>query len=349
MLLKSTFSLLSLALAFSTQALAQEWTVNKWDPAFKFENSEKITYTALDKASKKWKLCVVFPHLKDPYWAATNYGVASHAKKLGVAMDLFEAGGYPNLDKQIEQVKNCAAGDYDAILLGSVSIDKMTPTIVEAAKSKPVFATVNYVQGDGITGMVSVDWTNMGRAAGDYFKTTYPKGGTPVKVAWIPGPETAGWVKVTDKGFREAIADSAVELVTTKYGDTGADIQAAFVAEVLEEHPDVQYIAGNAVAIESALSVLRRKKIDSVSLVADYFTPAMYRGIRRGKLASAPSDSAALQGVLSVDQAVRYLEGKTIAKHIGPVIFNVTKDNFKSFPVDESLAPSDFKNVFSVK
>ncbi len=336
--------------AFAFSAQAQEWTVDSWDPAFDFSSApKKIQYQALDKASQKWKLCVIFPHLKDPYWVATNYGVATHAQKLGVAMDLFEAGGYPNLDKQIEQLNACAAGDYDAILLGSVSVDKMTPAVIEASKSMPVFATVNYMKPDGLTGMVSVDWTDMGRAAGDYFKSKYPKGGAPVKVGWIPGPETAGWVQVTDKGFREMIADSSVELVVTKYGDTGSDIQATFVSEILEEHPDVQYIAGNAVAIEAALSVLRRQKVDNVALVADYFTPAMYRGIRRGKISSAPSDSSALQGMLSVDQAVRHLEGKTIATHIGPVIFNVSKANEKSFPVEESLAPSDFKNTFTVQ
>lgn len=345
---KLLLPLLSLALAGT--AHAQQWTVDTWSPAYDFSNSpSKLQYQALDKASKKWKLCVVFPHLKDPYWVATNFGVATHARKLGVAMDLFEAGGYGNLDKQIEQIQNCAAGDYDAILLGSVSVDKVTPAVVEAAKSKPVFATVNYMNPEGLTGMVSVDWTDMGRAAGEYFKNTYPAGSNPVKVAWIPGPETAGWVQVTDKGFREVIADSSVELVTTKYGDTGSDIQAAYVSEVLEEHADVQYIAGNAVAIEVAMSVLRRKNIVNVALVSDYFTPAMYRGVRRNRIASAPSDSSALQGMLSVDQAVRHLEGKTIANHIGPVIFNVTQENYKSFPREESLAPSDFKNTFKVE
>ncbi|MCF8479864.1 MAG: TMAO reductase system periplasmic protein TorT [Rhodospirillum sp.] len=329
----------------------ETWTVDQWSPSYDFSNNPKeTTYSSMEKASKDWNLCVVFPHLKDPYWVATNFGVVDQARKLGVRADIFESGGYPNLDKQIEQVKHCAAaGTYDAILLGTVSYDLMTPTVVEAAKSIPVFATVNQIQGDGLSGMVAVNWVDMGRAAGRYFVEQHPAGSTPAKVAWIPGPETAGWVKFTDKGFREVIKDAAVDLVTVKYGDTGNDIQKTLVEDTLDEFPDVEYIAGNAVAIEAAMAIVRQRGLTGkVKLVADYFTPAIYRGVRRGVIVSAPTDSAALQGVLSVDQAVRFLEGTSTADHIGPVIFNVDTTNVQDFPVAESLAPSEFTPVFSV-
>lgn len=343
--------LFCVAITFSLTASAtQSWDVSRWDPAYDFTQSPSdATYSPLDRASKKWKLCVVFPHLKDPYWVATNAGVMSHAEKIGVSVELFESGGYPNLDRQIQQVKNCAAGDYDAILLGTVSHDKMTPTVKEASKSMPVFATVNQIQPDGISGMVAVNWVDMGRAAGQYFAENYPKGSKSVKVAWVPGPKTAGWVKFTDRGFREVVADTAVEIVTTKYGDTGSAIQRELVEDVLDEHPDVEYIAGNAVAIEAAMSVVRQRKLKGkVKLVADYFTPAMFRGVKRGLISSVPTDSAALQGVLSVDQAVRYLEKTVIADHIGPVIFNIDKSNVRSFPISESLAPTSFKPTFKI-
>jgi hypothetical protein len=36
-------------------------------------------------------------------------------------------------------------------------------------------------------------------------------------------------------------------------------------------------------------------------------------------------------------------------EHVGPVIFTVTKANVKSFPLEESLAPSDFTPTFTVE
>ena len=47
--------------------------------------------------------------MKDAYWLAVNYGVAEEAKRLGVKMNLVEAGGYTNLNKQISQIEDCVA------------------------------------------------------------------------------------------------------------------------------------------------------------------------------------------------------------------------------------------------
>lgn len=328
----------------------QSWTLHQWDPPYDFNNEPSLVeYTALESATQNWNLCVIFPHLKDPYWVATNFGVMQHAEQLGISVTLFEAGGYPNLEEQLALFQDCVDGGYDAILLGTVSHSEMTPAVVAAAESVPVFATVNQIQADGLSGMTAVNWVEMGRAAGRYFQEQYPAGSSPVTVAWVPGPETAGWVQFTDAGFREVVDGAAVEIVSVKYGDTGREIQQELVEDVLDEFPDVDYIAGNAVAIEAAMSVVRQRGLqDQVRLVADYFTPAMLRGVRRGVIASAPTDSAALQGVLSVDQAVRYLEGAVIADHVGPVIFNVDSDNVRDFPVDESLAPADFEPTFVV-
>mgnify|MGYP001545263147 CR=1 FL=1 len=37
--------------------------------------------------------------------------------------------------------------------------------------------------------------------------------GRPVKVAWFPGPQNAGWVMAGDAGFREAIQGGQIEIV----------------------------------------------------------------------------------------------------------------------------------------
>lgn len=222
---------LSVLLTKAAFAGETEWTVTRWMEPFDFASETKsIGYSALAKASQKWKLCVVFPHLKDPYWVATNYGVVHHAERIGVSVDLFEAGGYSELEEQKRLVRKCADDGYDAILLGTVSYDEMTPTVVDVSETIPVFATVNAIKGDGVTGMVAVDWTDMGRAAADYFVQKFPKGAAAPSIAWLPGPENAGWVTFTDTGFREVMENSAAEISAVYYGDTGADVQRALVA-----------------------------------------------------------------------------------------------------------------------
>ena len=41
--------------------------------------------------------------MKDAYWLGVDYGVVDEAKRLGVSMNLVEAGGYTELNKQISR------------------------------------------------------------------------------------------------------------------------------------------------------------------------------------------------------------------------------------------------------
>ena len=41
-----------------------------------------MDYQPLDKASKVWDICVSFPHMKDAYWMAVDYGVVAESERL---------------------------------------------------------------------------------------------------------------------------------------------------------------------------------------------------------------------------------------------------------------------------
>ena len=51
---------------------------------------------------------------------------------------------------------------------------------------------------------------------------------------------------------------------------------------------------------------------------------------------------------MSIDQAVRILEGKPYLKHVGPKIYVIDKSNINSFDYASSLAPADWKPIFTV-
>jgi protein TorT len=175
----------------------------------------------------------------------------------------------------------------------------------------PVLATVNDIDDIGITAKSGVSWTTMGRVTGEYLAQRHGAGTDPVTVAWFPGPMGAGWVDFIETGFKQGLKDSAVEVVVTKWGDTGKEIQRTLVQEVLESHPRVDYIVGNALMAEAAVSTLRNRNLqDRIKIVSTYFTPAVYRGIRRGRILAAPNDAQVMQGRISIDQAVSILEGR---------------------------------------
>ena len=100
--------------------------------------SQKVVeYSPLAKASKPWNICVLFPHMKDTFWVAVDYGVVEEAKRMGVNMTLYQAGGYENVPKQLSQFDDCMAGNFDAIIVGPISeagLDKKFAEGVKAGK-----------------------------------------------------------------------------------------------------------------------------------------------------------------------------------------------------------------------
>jgi protein TorT len=340
-----------IALVAPVAANGQEsWSVDAWSPPFDYAGKPaRVEYQPLEHAAKPWRICASYPHLKDSYWLSVNYGMVEQARRLRIALHVVEAGGYPNLERQIGQVRECAK-HADALVLGTVSYNGLTATIREIAAQMPVIAAVNDVNDDGITAKAGVSWIGMGAAVGRYFAERHPKGSPPVKVAWFPGPQGAGWVTFVEAGFRPAIADSAADIVAVKWGDTGFEVQLLLIEEVLEEHPDIDYIIGSAVTADAAVSLLRAKGLTGrIEILSDYFTHGTFRAIKRGKVLAAPTDSPVLQGRIAIDQAVRALEGSLTIIHAGPSIEVVDRSSIDKVRIEESLAPAWFKPTFDVE
>lgn len=321
-------------------------------PAVPFDDDSPtatIAYQPLDHAAKPWRICVIYPHLKDAYWLSVNYGMVEEANRLGVSFDLYEAGGYPNLTRQIEQVEACGKRQMDAMILGPVSYDGLTPAVVEIARQMPVIDAVNDMNDTGITAKSSVSWHEMGAAAGRAIAMRHPKGSAPVRLAWFPGPKGAGWVQFVERGFMEALAESSAQIVATRFGDTGLEQQVLLVEDVLDTVPDVDYLVGSGPMAEAAVSLLRARGLTQrIGVVSTYVSHGVYRGIKRNRILAAPTDFAVLQGRLAVELAVRAIEGRLTIRHAGPKITTLTPENIDAVGTHESLAPASFVPVFKV-
>jgi protein TorT len=331
-------------------ASAETWDLRV--PTVPFDDDSPtapLAYQPLDHAAQPWRLCVIYPHLKDAYWLSVNYGMVEEATRLGVSFDIYEAGGYPNLPRQIEQVEACGKREMDALILGPVSYEGLTPSVTEVARQMPVIAAVNDMNDAGVTAKSGVSWREMGAAAGREIAKRHPKGSTPVRLAWFPGPKGAGWVAFVERGFMEAIGESSAEIVATRFGDTGLEQQVLLVEDVLDTVPEIDYLVGSGPMAEAAVSVLRARALtDRIGIVSTYVSHGVYRGIMRGRILAAPTDFAVLQGRLAIELAVRAIEGKLTLRHAGPRIVTLTLENIDTIGTAESLAPASFVPVFRV-
>ena len=120
-------------------------------------------------------------------------------------------------------------------MIGAISFDGLNKVVEEVrAKGIPVIDVINGMSSDKLSAKSLVSFGEMGFNAGKYIADLHPKGSGKVKVAWFPGPPGAGWVEAGNKGFLEAVKDSDIEVVDTKYGDTGKEVQLKLVEDTME-------------------------------------------------------------------------------------------------------------------
>jgi len=310
-----------------------------------------VSFKLLKQKDRPWRICVFFPHLKDSYWSAVNYGVSDEAKRIGVEMHLYRAGGYSNLATQIQQIRRCVAERGQGMVIASTSLDGLNPLIKDLHKQGiPVVDLINGISSPLVSARSAASFSEMGKLAGNYIANRAPaQGKTTIKVAWFPGPKTAGWAQNGDKGFQDALQGSAASVVSTSYGDTNKAAQTKIIEEALHKHPDIDYIAGTAVTAEVAIKILRKHKLQNkIGIVAYYFSPGIYRGIRRGNILAAPTDFPIIQARIAMTQIVQILEGNLVHKHISPPLQMIDQNSISNFDHSTSLAPSGFRPSFVI-
>ncbi len=304
-------------------------------------------------AKEPFRLCALYPHLKDSYWLSVNYGMVDEARKQGAELRVLEAGGYPNINKQKEQIELCTKWDADAIILGTVSPHIYYSNLDKLSKSIPVFATVNDLEvsidnASILKGEVGVDWYLMGYKTGQYLKNKHPKGSGITNIALLPGPKSSGGTKPVIQGLMAAIEESDIRVVDTYWADNDKELQRNLVQKAIESHK-IEYIVGSAVAIEVAISELRSLELtDKIGLVSTYLSHGVYRGLLRDRVQFAPTDKMVQQGRMSVQQAISYLNGTPYQKIEAPKIDALTPNSLNPKVVAESLSPSEYRPTFYV-
>ncbi|MEW9664842.1 TMAO reductase system periplasmic protein TorT [Escherichia coli] len=293
------------------------------------------------KAKRAWKLCALYPSLKDSYWLSLNYGMQEAARRYGVDLKVLEAGGYSQLATQQAQIDQCKQWDAEAILLGSSTTS--FPDLQKQVASLPVIELVNAIDAPQVKSRVGVPWFQMGYQPGRYLVQWAH--GKPLNVLLMPGPDNAGGSKEMVEGFRAAIAGSPVRIVDIALGDNDIEIQRNLLQEMLERHPEIDVVAGTAIAAEAAMGEGRNLKTP-LTVVSFYLSHQVYRGLKRGRVIMAVSDQMVWQGELAVEQAIRQLQGQSVSDNVSPPILVLTPKNADREHIRRSLSPGGFRPVY---
>jgi periplasmic protein TorT len=342
-------------IAPSTAQAGKAWyplEVDVWSPPFNdTRQREQKPYTPLEKAQKKWRIRVFIPHLKDAYWLGVNYGLIDEARRLGISLSIYEAGGYDQLAVQRRQLEETLKEKPDGLIIGAISLDGLNDLVKKAAdQGIPVLDLINGISSPHIMARTAVTYWDNGYQTGQYLLGLQKIAGKPLVIAWFPGPKGPGWVAAGDQGFREAVAGDLIKILHTEYGDTGIAVQGKLIESVLaRDTAGLDFIVGTTVTAEAAVKALRRRDLkDNVKVLSYYYSPGVHRGIRRGDIVAAPTDCQVLQARIAVDVIVRILEKRDYYKHVAPRVQVVDGSNIRTWDSSTTLAPRGFRPIFSI-
>lgn len=274
-----------------------------------------MMYEALptSEITEQWDICASFPHLKDPYWVAVDYGMVEEARRDDLKLTVYAASGYTDLPGQVTQLENCVAAGADAIVLGAISYDGLDSQ-VEQYKDEGlvVIDGWNGINTPVVDSHALTDYYIVGQAISEYLVDLATDEGETLNVAVMPGPAGAGWSERTASGVEDGLqGKEGVEVLDVKYGDTGKDQQLQIAENLLQTYPDVDWIVANAVGAEAAqIAIDRAGKTDTTNVVSTYLIPSVYNLIESGKMACSMNDQTTANSRIATDLAVRKLEGK---------------------------------------
>ncbi|MCK8462800.1 TMAO reductase system periplasmic protein TorT [Aliiroseovarius sp. S1339] len=289
--------------------------------------------------SKAARICVVVPHFKDEYWLSVGFGLQQEAAKTGVKLMFFESGGYHALQRQVSLTQTCIAKGADAILLGAVSADApdLLAAVETASASIPVLALVNEFHSPHLAAAIGVDWRDMGRAVGGFLATRHPPGTPKVRVGFVTGPTDSGWSPLLESGLLGSLRESSVDIVITRYADTGLREQLREVEDILAAEPHLDYLIGSAPAIEGAMGLAALSDAPFPKLIATYISHSVRRGLQSGKVLAVPFDDPVEHGHLGIRKALKAIGGEFSPRMAGPPIELVEAGDLDTLP----LSPAD--------
>ena len=305
-------------------------------------------YVPLEKASKPWNICVLFPHMKDSFWVAAAYGAVSEAQRLGVNMTIYEAGGYENLPRQLSQFDDFLASNADAIVVGAISEAGLAKKFEEGiAAGKPVIAMINPVTEAKTTAKMFVEFDVMGEQTGKYLRDYLA--GKPAKIVAFPGPAGSGWAESFYEGFKRALDGSNAQILGESFGDSGVGVQLQLIQDALQAYPDMDVIWGTAPTAEAAIGAVQEiGRKDDLLILSSYENQAMLDALNRGDILGFATEYTVLQGLMSIDTAVKVLENKPYSPFIRPTPEMISKEGLDKINMDLVLAPADWSPVYSV-
>ncbi|MFO1466014.1 MAG: sugar ABC transporter substrate-binding protein [Steroidobacteraceae bacterium] len=279
---------------------------------------------AASRAAGPATIGVSMHFLRDDYAGALVRAIrARAASRPGTRVVIADANGAAA--KQLTDIENLVVQKVDALIVVPIDEKAILSGLRKANAARiPVIAVTQIPQAQvAATVAARGDYAN-GKASGDLLRQRLKgKGG----IAIIDMPYSLWRIDERERGLKDALAGSAIQIVAHQAGTDQAAVQDV-VAGLLIAHPDLAGIwcsfSNQLVGAADALRQARRSDVALTGIDADR---AVIERIRKGWITGAAAQFPTVHGTLAAEAALRILAGQPPPADVEAPVAVVTRDN----------------------
>lgn len=268
--------------------------------------------------SKQITVAVMLPNCGDTYFQTKWYGYSDEAKKLGVKAILYDAGGYENVNRQLQQLEDVIQKKVDAIIWHPCNSEAGIPILEEAIRAG--IKVVNDNQPcpcPSIHATIMRDFYKIGNMYAQWV-TLDSKGKG--KVIILPGPVGGEQNLLLLQGQKDYFVRwPGIKILAEQFCPANPAAGLKTAEELLQAHPDVQYITTFADLI--AQGVIQALKADGrkpgeVKVVCFNMSPATEKLVREGWISAVVIGEPVMMARKSMRMAVGLVRGENVPKQV---------------------------------
>lgn len=330
---------LALALALSLILSACSGTGSQKAPAA--SSSQGTGTQSSGSTAKVIRIGVTLPMIEAVHWASQKYGYEDEAKKLGAEVTVVHAGGYQNVEKQVNQIQDFVAKKVDVIIVAATNSDGTVQAVEEAiSKGVPVINVNVMTNSDKVASKIRSDDYQMGVQQARLMAKALNKKGNVVMINAPAGTSLA----IRGKGFRETITKEFpdIKILAEQFIPADPSKSMAVMEDYLQTYPNIDgvFTWSDTVGVPVAHVIKSANKLNKIKITSmDYVNPDMQAAIRDGLVYGTIAQQPIMLGRLGIRTAVAVAKGEKVEKQIWSPILDVTQENFKTIDLSGIVVP----------
>lgn len=290
--------------------------------------------------SQKYTIGVALSTLTNPFFIAMDKGIRSEAAKKNI--DLIETNANNDASTQISQVEDLITKKVDLLILNPVNADGIVPVVQQANKANiPVITVDRGSSGGKLASFVETDNVALGKEAVDYIAQALIKryGSAKGKIIDLQGLRGTSPAENREKGFRQELQKyPGIQVVAAQAADFDQEKAYNITTDLLQAHPDIDAIfsANDDTAIGATKSMQAAHRFYPIGnpkhiiVIGIDGSEQALQGIRDGSLDATISQNPLKEASTAIDEAVDYLNGKSVPAHVFYPSQLITADNINS-------------------